>query len=66
MTHKVGFVIHPRTGHVKPFTGYRIIKRGISKGQIEAILANGRKVRVYPKAVRRFPLPGGDHGKERH
>lgn len=51
----VGYVFTPR-GQVKPFHIWRRIKRGRNIGCIEITLFNGRKIKVFPGAVRRFPV----------
>jgi len=51
----VGFVIEPKKGHVVPFCEFRQINRGKKRGMLEVTITDGRKVKVCPAAIRRYP-----------
>jgi len=51
MQEGIGFVIEPKKGHVVPFQA----SRRIDGDMLEVTIVDGRKVKVYPSAIRRYP-----------
>jgi len=51
MQEGIGFVIEPKKGHVVPFQE----SRQIEGDMLEVTIVDGRKVKVYPSAIRRYP-----------
>lgn len=54
-THFGIVTVFNRGRHKKYFKASRLIRRGRKKGQYELTLTSGRKVRVTPQAVTRWP-----------